>query len=109
MDPNTAKAIILSVLFGSVGLAVIAAIWASAIRDIRRGKQERSQGLSVDEWAFRLHHLARALMRSQAGDDRIAGAVLLEHSHLLRPGMKCDCPDVEVSEPWRVGGTEVQD
>jgi hypothetical protein len=100
MDDNTAKAIILSVLFGGIALAVITMVITSAVT--RHFEKKRSNGLSVDEWASRLHALARALQASQAGDDRVAGAVLLEHAHLLRPGARdCGCP-AESREPMRV-------
>lgn len=93
MDDNTAKAIILGVLFGGIALTVIAAIWTSAWRD--RAKQKGSDGLSMMEWANRLHDLAQVFKDAEGPDQQTAGRVLMDHAHLLRAGHpNCGCKPV---------------
>lgn len=90
MDKNATMAIVLGILFGGIALVVITAIVTGAVS--RHLRNRRSEGLSVDEWAARLHSLAQALKDAEGLDEQTAGRVLLDHAHLLRPGAKhCGC------------------
>lgn len=90
MNEYTAKAIILSALFGGIALAVIASVWASAWR--ARGEAKRSEGISVMEWANRLHDLAEVFKETEGADNRVVGRVLMDYAHLLRAGHPyCKC------------------
>jgi hypothetical protein len=99
MSANAANT---AVILGILALAAIVGTTLAVVnaRDKRRSaalKAERE--VTEQEWPEKLHALARRLLSLDAEDQRVAGRVLLDHAHLLRPGLKqCGCPAPEAKE-----------
>lgn len=84
---------------GVLGTGWITMMILIVIRHAKSGRkpEKRSAALSEDEWASRLHDLAKALLVTSSPDQRAAGAILLNHAHLLRPNTQhCGCPPKQI-------------
>lgn len=84
-----------------LAIAVLLGLWLAGMTAMVNHKLRKatrgSASLSEGEYASRLHALARALIASPSSDQRAAGAILLNHAHLLRPTAKyCGCPTEQI-------------
>jgi hypothetical protein len=99
MSANAAYTAVILGLLALVAIVIITVLILNA-RDKRRAEERRTEREQAQEnWPVALHDLARRMLTLDTEDERTAGRVLLNHAHLLRPGVKhCGCPAPETTE-----------
>lgn len=98
----SANAAYTAVILGLLALIAIVGttVFVLNARDKRRNAARQAERERAQEsYPVALHDLAQRLMTLDTEDQRTAGRVLLDHAHLLRPGLKgCGCPAPPVKE-----------